>query len=117
MFCRSCGKQIDDNAELCPHCGTPQRITELEYRTGAKSHAGAVLLQFRELPVTTQGILILELLGILLGTGGILFAALYPDASFQIGLRAILFVLSGASLLGFGIALCVTLAGCHDSEV
>lgn len=22
MFCKNCGRQIDDNAVICPHCGT-----------------------------------------------------------------------------------------------
>lgn len=24
MFCRNCGKEIDDKAEICPHCGVRQ---------------------------------------------------------------------------------------------
>ena len=25
MFCRNCGKEIDDNAVVCPHCGVIQK--------------------------------------------------------------------------------------------
>ncbi len=25
MFCRNCGKAIDDRAVICPHCGVPVR--------------------------------------------------------------------------------------------
>lgn len=25
-FCRNCGKEIDDKAVVCPHCGVPQSI-------------------------------------------------------------------------------------------
>ncbi len=24
MFCKNCGKEIDDNANVCTYCGTPQ---------------------------------------------------------------------------------------------
>ena len=23
MFCKNCGQQVDDNANVCPNCGTP----------------------------------------------------------------------------------------------
>ena len=28
MFCKNCGKQIDEDAKFCPECGTAQRKTE-----------------------------------------------------------------------------------------
>lgn len=27
MFCKNCGKEIDDNAVICPHCGVAQKDT------------------------------------------------------------------------------------------
>lgn len=24
MFCKNCGKEIDDNSNVCTYCGTPQ---------------------------------------------------------------------------------------------
>ena len=24
MYCKNCGKEIDDNANVCTYCGTPQ---------------------------------------------------------------------------------------------
>ena len=117
MFCRSCGKKIPNGSELCPHCGTSQSITELEYRTGSKSRAGAAVMRFREMPVFRQAILILESLGMLSGLAGILFAVLYPDPAFTIVLRAILGLLGCAVMNGFGVALCVSLSGSTDREV
>lgn len=117
MFCRSCGNKIPDSSEICPKCGTPQSITELEYRTGARSPAGAVVLRFRNEPLTRRSALVLELLGMLLGLGGILFAVLYPDVMLSVGDRALLCILGGAGLLGFGIALCMTLEKCGKPEV
>ena len=117
MFCRSCGKEIPDHSKICPKCGTPQSITELEYRTGARSPVGAAVLRFRKQPAVRQGALVLELLGILLGFGGVLFAVLYPDVSLTIGDRALLCILGGTALLGFGIALCTTLEKCGKPEV
>lgn len=28
MFCKNCGKEIDEDARFCPECGTAQRKTE-----------------------------------------------------------------------------------------
>ena len=28
MFCKNCGKEIDEDAKFCPECGTAQRKTE-----------------------------------------------------------------------------------------
>ena len=27
MFCKNCGKEIDDKAEICPHCGVRIRLS------------------------------------------------------------------------------------------
>ncbi len=109
MFCRSCGKKIPDHSEKCPICGASQSITEREYRTGSRSRAGAFLVWFRKEPAARQAAMILEWIGILLGLGGILFAAFYPDAALTVGDRAVLAVVSGAVMLGFGITFCVSL--------
>jgi uncharacterized RDD family membrane protein YckC len=29
MYCKKCGSEISEEAEYCPKCGAPQRITEL----------------------------------------------------------------------------------------
>ena len=117
MFCRNCGKEIPDHSEICPICGGSQTITELEYRTGAKSPAGALFKRYREEPVTRQGAILLEILGILLGFGAVIFAIVYPDVALTIGARALLVLLGGSLALGFGIALCVTLSKCRKPEV
>ena len=46
MFCSNCGKEIDENAVVCVHCGCPTaRYNNYSYR-GSKSMAVAVLLWF-----------------------------------------------------------------------
>ena len=30
MFCKNCGKDIDDNAVVCPHCGVATKSTEVQ---------------------------------------------------------------------------------------
>lgn len=117
MFCRNCGKEIPDQSETCPACGTAQTITELEYRTGARSPLGAVIKHFRNEPVTRQCALVLEVLGMLLGLGGVIFAIVFPGDAFPVGHRAMLVLGGGALLLGFGIALCHTLGKCRKPEV
>ncbi|MCI8631816.1 MAG: zinc ribbon domain-containing protein [Firmicutes bacterium] len=36
-FCKNCGKEIDDNAVVCPHCGVPQKD---ELTTGTVDNGG-----------------------------------------------------------------------------
>ena len=117
MFCRNCGKEIPELSEKCPICGTAQTITELEYRTGAKSPLGAAVRWFRKEPITRQWTLLLETLGILLGLGGVIFAFAYPGETLPIGERAMLVLAGGGLLLGFAIALCRTLGKCRKPEV
>lgn len=31
MFCKKCGKEIDDNAKFCPYCGEDLKGTEIIY--------------------------------------------------------------------------------------
>ena len=113
MFCKNCGKEIPDLSVKCPVCGASQTITEREYRTGAKSPLGALLLQFRKQPVLRQWRIALEILGMLLGLGGIVFALAFPGEALPIGHRAVLVLGGGSILLGFGIALCITLTLCR----
>lgn len=30
MYCRNCGKEIDENAVICPYCGVQQKAVENE---------------------------------------------------------------------------------------
>lgn len=32
MFCKNCGKEIDDRATVCVHCGVPVTVEEVEKR-------------------------------------------------------------------------------------
>lgn len=43
MFCRNCGKQLDDNFKVCPYCGEPVSLEESEARRAADcrdTHSG-----------------------------------------------------------------------------
>lgn len=33
VYCRDCGKQIDENDSFCPHCGAQQKITNNSLNT------------------------------------------------------------------------------------
>lgn len=113
MFCKNCGKQIPDLSAKCPVCGASQTITEREYRTGARSPLGALWLQYRRQPVLRKWRIALELLGMLLGLGGVLFALLYPYDTLSVGHRAMLVLGGGTILISFGITLCITLTLCR----
>ena len=48
MFCKNCGKEIDDNASVCIHCGVPvkhqtQQTAVTEPKTNGIAIAGLVL--------------------------------------------------------------------------
>ncbi len=53
MYCRNCGKEVDDKAVVCPHCGVDQRSTYNSVQNASKSR------------------LVIGLVGIFLGTLGI----------------------------------------------
>lgn len=36
MYCKKCGKQIDDNSDFCPKCGSSQKETSLNPNTSSK---------------------------------------------------------------------------------
>ena len=45
MFCNKCGKEIADNAIMCPHCGAPtQETNPLDPNVSEKSWLTAFLL-------------------------------------------------------------------------
>lgn len=33
MYCKNCGKQIDDRAVICPHCGVPAETEKVKPAT------------------------------------------------------------------------------------
>jgi len=53
MYCRNCGKEIDEKAVVCPHCGVDQRSTYRSVQNASKSR------------------LLIGLVGIFFGTLGI----------------------------------------------
>ncbi len=45
MFCGNCGKQINDNSDVCPHCGT---MIEKEISNGKDSNYGKIFVEPNE---------------------------------------------------------------------
>ena len=43
MYCKNCGKEIDDRAAVCPHCGVPVQAINTEQSTPGLSIAGFVI--------------------------------------------------------------------------
>ena len=46
MFCRNCGKEIDDNAYVCPHCGVLTNQTAAKPAVNDSGSAGWGVLGF-----------------------------------------------------------------------
>ena len=46
MYCKGCGKQIDDNSAFCPHCGKSTAVAQATTKPKKKKHPllGAILL-------------------------------------------------------------------------
>ena len=42
MFCKNCGKEIDDKAEICPHCGVRSKLSS----TVTKNPGLAAIISF-----------------------------------------------------------------------
>ncbi len=45
MYCKTCGKEIDDNAYVCPHCGVKTNVVT-EKKTNTLAIVGFVLSFF-----------------------------------------------------------------------
>ena len=43
MYCKNCGKEIDDRAAICPHCGVPVQTASQQPSTPGLCIAGFVL--------------------------------------------------------------------------
>lgn len=43
MFCKNCGKEIDDKAEICVYCGVSTKEAKEEKKTNAFGIAGFVV--------------------------------------------------------------------------
>lgn len=43
MYCGNCGKEIDDKAVVCPHCGVPVKAAEEKKKVNALGIAGFVV--------------------------------------------------------------------------
>lgn len=66
MFCRNCGKQIDDNAKFCPECGASTSTQTDEFQPTVTHTNGTVQGQPEQ-----KSRLVAGLLGILIGGLGI----------------------------------------------
>ena len=42
MFCKNCGKGIDDNAYVCPHCGVKTEKNNADADSGSKAGWGVL---------------------------------------------------------------------------
>ena len=41
MFCRNCGKQLEDGFKVCPYCGEPVSLAESDARRAAQEQSAA----------------------------------------------------------------------------
>lgn len=46
MYCKKCGKELDDEAKFCPYCGTSTRDEKENAQNGDASSAGLGILCF-----------------------------------------------------------------------
>lgn len=57
-FCRKCGKEIDNEAVICPHCGVPQQNAQQEAKPVDNRKAT---------PIEMIGAILIPILGVILG--------------------------------------------------
>ena len=67
-YCRVCGKEIDDRAEYCPHCGAPQRLRPARRPRDRGWQIARIFAAF------LAGILLLTAFGLLMGGGAVMWA-------------------------------------------
>lgn len=41
MFCRNCGKQLEDGFKVCPYCGEPVSLAESDARRAAQEQSAS----------------------------------------------------------------------------
>ena len=41
MFCRNCGKQLEDGFKVCPYCGEPVSLAESDARRAAQEQTAS----------------------------------------------------------------------------
>lgn len=69
-YCKKCGKEIDENAVFCSHCGTPVKASDVVYRRprSPRWNLGSILAVF------FGGVIILVSIGLLVGGGVVIWA-------------------------------------------
>ena len=68
-YCKGCGREIEEDAAFCSHCGRPVRVSDVTYQRPRVSmwNVGSILA------VLFGGLLILVSLGLLLGGGAVIW--------------------------------------------
>ena len=98
MYCTYCGKEIDDRAEICPHCGIRVRGRRACAMPDDAPSAGFAFLCF-----------FVPILGLILY---IIWKDEYPMKAASCGKGALLSVILGAVFTIFYIIMIVSIAGC-----
>ena len=91
MFCRNCGKQLDDNAVVCPHCGVATRATAPAAQPQAQPRPQPVQVQ------ETNGMAIAGFVTALLGLGiiALILSIVGLNKSKQLGGNGKAFAIAG----------------------
>lgn len=83
MQCLKCGKNLDDQTEICPNCGKHQPDAAPVKKTGLKSTFSSISLIFLVIGLCITPLLLV--LVAVLATVGIITEASVLDVIFQIG--------------------------------
>lgn len=70
MYCKNCGKEIDDNAVICPHCGVQQKVFTVEIQKPQSNRCGVAGFVLSIISIWLGIFIIPEMIGFILSCVG-----------------------------------------------
>ncbi|MCD8372057.1 MAG: zinc ribbon domain-containing protein [Clostridia bacterium] len=102
MYCKNCGKEIDDKAVMCPHCGTVLDESFMKRNAPSASNSGLVTAArvFIILSFIAYALAFFVLLGATIGSSVFLGNESYEDTSVFITVLTYFIIITIVGIIG-----------------